>query len=249
MDQPTFQLGRLGGIVDVPQDIVEGSNHHMLWLHSGMAVMDAEGPGVGLCSIDAPLVSLEEPGVWRYSRRFVPTKPYVYINLFNNQWSTNFRFWNGGSWSARVRLWAIQKYDAENGLITPSWEARCPLLASMVQGPAGSLPSMQTGLQLSRKGVLVTAFGSNPEGEGTILRLWEQAGQNGPSVVTLPEGIHVQRVQPIDLRGRPVGKPLLVHQRRFQSPLTAFAPASFLIHDSDTRIGEAFDHQGFVGVR
>jgi hypothetical protein len=41
----------------------------------------------------------------------------VYINLFN-QWSTNFRLWNSGTWSSRVRLWSVDGGDVEKNLVT-----------------------------------------------------------------------------------------------------------------------------------
>ncbi len=104
-----------------------------------------------------------------------------------------------------------------------------PLYAVLVSGKAGSLASAQTGLSLSRAGVLVTAFGPNPDGKGMILRLWEQAGQSGACKVRLPEGLDVASIQPIDLRGRAVGKTIPVQDRGFTGDLRAFAPASFLI--------------------
>ncbi|MCY3022276.1 MAG: hypothetical protein NTW87_24965 [Planctomycetota bacterium] len=230
--EPEFRLGRLGGIVDPAKDCVEGCNNEMFWLNSGMAVLDAEGKGAGLCPLDSPLVSLGQPGCWRYTPQFTPRKPYVFINLFNNQWTTNFRMWNGNAtWYSRVRIWAIEKYDAEASLITPCLEARSPLLAAFADGPAGKLPATQSGLELSRKGVQVTAFGPNPDGDGTLLRLWELAGSSGNCDVRLPRD--VKTVQPVDLRGRPAGQPMSVKGRTFAVPLRAFAPASFLIEKAE----------------
>ena len=229
IDDPLFRLGRLGGIVAPATDVVEGSNHHLHCLNGGMAVVDQQGRGLGICPLDSPLVSLGEPGLWKYSRQFAPRRPDVYINLFNNQWSTNFRFWNSGTWTSRVRIWPIENYRAEHDLITPSWEARSPLLAAASEAAGGSLPPVQTGLALSRRGVLVTAFGPNPDGEGLILRLWEQAGQAGPITVTLPNGMAVRSAQPADLRGRPVGDPIAIEADRFAIPLGRFAPATLLL--------------------
>jgi hypothetical protein len=84
-------------------------------------------------------------------------------------------------------------------------------------------------LELSRKGVLVTAFGPNPDGEGTLLRLWEQAGQDGPCRVRLPGALRNAKAQPCDLRGRPVGDPLPVRDGSVEVPLGHFAPASILL--------------------
>ena len=108
---------------------------------------------------------------------FVPQQPSVFINLYNNHWNTNFRFWQEGSWSERVKFWPLSKgaNSAEN-LAINSWEARLPLLVATAKGPAGTLPVSQTGLSLSRPGVLVTAFGDDPDGNpGTLLRVWEQS--------------------------------------------------------------------------
>jgi hypothetical protein len=117
-------------------------------------------------------------------------------------------------------------------LVTLSLEARYPLLAAAVEGKAGMLPATQKGLELSTRGTLVTAFGPNPDGRGTVLRLWEHAGVRGPCEVRLPAGLGIKEVQPVNLRGAPVGKPLPVEKGAFTTNLTAFAPASFIIFDT-----------------
>ena len=104
VDEPQFRLGRLGSIIDPAKDIVAGCNFHLFALNSGMTVTDPGSRGVGLCPLDSPLVSLGEPGGWKYSKEFTPRKPRVFVNLFNNQWTTNFRLWNAGTWTSRVRL-------------------------------------------------------------------------------------------------------------------------------------------------
>lgn len=227
--EPRFRLARLGAVVDPAADLVPGSNHRLLALNGGLAVFDPAGRGLGVCPLDSPLVSLGEPGCWKYSRRFVPERPWVYVNLFNNQWTTNFRMWNEGTWTARVRLWAMDAYAAEPDLITPSWEARQPLRAALADGAAGSLPPEQAGLELSRRGVLVTAFGPNPDGAGAVLRLWELAGQSGPCTVRLPAPLRPATVQPADLRGRPVGSPTAVSDGVFTLDVPAWAPATVLL--------------------
>jgi alpha-mannosidase len=153
------------------------------------------------------------------------------VNLYNNQWSTNFPQWIGGSWTSRVRLWPVDKYDTEASLVIPGWEARVPLVAAFFEGPAGTLDVSRAVLELSRKGVVVTAFGANPEGPGVVMRLWEQAGRDGVLEVHLPEGHKVKSVQPCDLRGRPVENRIVVTNGRFQINLERYAPASFLLEE------------------
>jgi alpha-mannosidase len=226
VNAPQFHLGRLASIIDPARDIVTGANRYLFGINTGVSITDDHGRGVGFCPIDYPLVSLDTPGCWQYSLDFVPRKPVAYVNLFNNQWSTNFRLWNSGTWTSCVRLWAIGRYAAEPALITPSLEARYPLLAATADGAPGALPPTRRGLELSRKGILVTAYGPNPDGPGTLLRLWEQAGQSSTVKVRLPEGVQVKHAQPVDLRGRPVGKPIPVRHGALSVPVRAFAPIS-----------------------
>ena len=229
VEGPAFRLGRLGSIVDPAKDICHGANFDNFCLNTGLNVLGGDGCGVGLCPIDSPIVGLGRPGLYRWSRRFEPRKPLVLVNLYNNLFGTNFQQWIGGTWSARVRLWAVAGGKAEAGLITPAWEARNPLLAAAADGPAGPLAPLGSGIELSRRGVLVTALGANPDGQGLLLRLWEQAGEDGPCRVRLPGPLHVAALQPCDLRGRPQGPPLLPRDGCFDVPLVHFAPASFLL--------------------
>jgi hypothetical protein len=111
--EPSYRLGRLGTVVDPAKDFVRGANFDVFCLSGGMAVSDADGHGVGLCPIDAPLVSLGDPGIYRYAKEFTPREPVVLINLFNNAWGTNFQQWIGGSWQSRVRLWATGERGLE----------------------------------------------------------------------------------------------------------------------------------------
>lgn len=88
---------------------------------------------------------------------------------------------------------------AQDGPRRASLEARALLLAAAADGPAGNLPTSQTGITVSRLGVLVTALGQNPDGRGTLLRVWDQTGKTGKLVVTLPGKFKLAR--PVNLRG------------------------------------------------
>ncbi len=224
-----FRLGRLGSVTDPAKDIVQGGNFDCFCLNTGLNVLGSDSTGVGLCPIDSPLVSLGYPGAYRYSRTFQPRKPLVLVNLFANVYGTNFQQWIGGTWSSRVRLWPVDGKGLEADLITPAWEARRPLQAVMLDGPGGGLPPVQAGIELSRKGVLVTALGPNPDGDGTLLRFWEQAGEGGVCRVRLPEPLRSVALQPCDLRGRPQGEPIAPRGGYYEIPLAPWAPASFLM--------------------
>ncbi len=201
--------------MDPAQDIIPGANRHLMAVASGVAVTSAKGGGAAICPLDSPLVSLGKPGLWEWSLDYVPKTPAVFVNLYNNMFNTNFPLWQGGSWSERVRLWPVAaSADIAEDLAVTSWEARTPLLAAAADGPAGKLPLSQSGLTLSRRGVLLTALGTDPDGgEGTLLRLWDQSGTSGPLVVTLPAGMKVTEAVPVNLRGA-AGRPADRYHRR-----------------------------------
>jgi alpha-mannosidase len=228
VEQPVFTLGRLGGPIDPAKDIVPGANRDLICLNSGLTIAGKDSAGIGLCPVDSPCVSLGEPGLWKYTLADTPRKPAVFVNLYNNEWHTNFPEWQGGSWSSRVRLWPTADHARiGTSLVVPSWEARLPLVAAVAEGPAGELPPSQAGLTVSRPGVLVTAFGQNPDGPGTLLRVWEQGGVADELTVTLPGAF--KTATPVNLRGENSGEPLKIGQGKLAFNLRAYAPASFVL--------------------
>jgi len=229
VNDPTFKLARLGGVVDPTRDFVKGSNFDYFFLNSGMSVIDKYGNGIGLSTPDAPGISLDRPGLWKYSGYFIPQKPNVFVNLYNNLWGTNFTEWIEGSWSARINLWFADHFNNEKSIITPAEESRSPLLAALINDTGGDLPPSAAGVQLSQKGVMITAFGKNPDGDGTVLRVWEQAGVSGKVTVTLPNGIKALTAMPVDLRGEKIGEPIKIISGKFRFEASAYAPAGFIL--------------------
>lgn len=232
VQNPQFMLGRPGGPIDPTKDIVPGANRHLAAVASGVAITDAAKSGVGLCPLDSPLVSLDQPGLWKFSMDFTPVKPTVFVNLYNNMWNTNFPLWVEGSWTSRVRLWPIEasKEGIAENLAVQSWEARLPLLPAIADNSPGVLPPAQSGLRLSRPGVLVTAFGSDPDGNsGTLLRVWDQSGVSGKLEIALPANFAATKAHPVNLRGENTGEPIPVVAGKITIDLKAYAPASFIL--------------------
>ena len=226
---PRFRVGRPGSIIDPVKDIISGANRNMYAVNTGTAIFDENGFGAAFCAIDSPLISLDSTGAWRYDLDFIPQSPTAYVNLFNNQWSTNFRLWNEGTWSARVRLWSFHKYDSEQSLITPSLEARYSLQAAQTDCEPGNLPLHQRGIELSRPGILITGMTDNKE--GLSIRLWELAGKSGPFQLHLPSGMKASMAQPVDLRGSQCGEPMHIVNGTVTIQAQAFAPSACLIRN------------------
>lgn len=231
VQNPNFTVGRLGGPVNPATAIIPGSNRHLMAVNSGVSLTSGDQSGVAMAPLDAPLVSLGEPGLWKFSMDYIPKTPAVFVNVYNNMWNTNFQLWQEGSWSESVRIWPVDQHTPTvANLIQKSWEARLPLITGTAEGKAGKLPATKHGLSISRADILVTAFGENPDGEGRILRLWEQAGNSGPVTITLPEGLQVKQALAINLRGEKLKVPSLkIVNNRFSFSLNKYAPATFIL--------------------
>ncbi|MCX6225403.1 MAG: hypothetical protein NTV01_11760, partial [Bacteroidia bacterium] len=235
IDNPAFRVSHVSAPFSPENELVAGSNHQLFSTDYGISVRNgATGNGMGVASSDLPLWSLGEPGLWKYTKDYVPRKAELFANLYNNQWNTNYPLWIDGSWSASVRLWPIATgASEEEALFTPGWELRQDFLTGYANGTAGSLPVKATGISLSRKGIRITAFCPNPDADqgipGTLVRVWEQSGQSGEVVLTLPAGFKATKAQPVSLRGEKAGKLLRIRDGQLKFELKAYAPVSFVI--------------------
>ncbi|WP_140939131.1 glycoside hydrolase family 38 N-terminal domain-containing protein [Sphingobacterium lumbrici] len=229
IEKAQFKLGRLGAVVDPAKDFVKGSNLDYGFVTTGVGVLDKSNQGFGVTSPDVPGVSLDRPGLWKYSTDFVPQKGNVFFNLYNNQWSTNFTEWVEGSWSAKFYIWSIDNYADGSAIVIPSEEIRNPLMAGYTGGAAGNQANSSKGVSVSEKGVLVTFFGKNRDGEGDLIRLWEQNGKASLCTVTLPAGNTYKSVQPCNLRGEKTGEAIPVKNNVFEVKMNANQPASFIL--------------------
>lgn len=230
--KPVFRIGRPGASMDPAKDIVAGANRYLMCVASGITVKDgATGEGLGVASSDLPLWSAGKTGLWKFDKTYVPYKPELFANLYNNMWNTNFRLFIKGSWSARMRVWPVSDPDnEEQSLFTPSMEERQPVFTAYSNKAGGNLPVSDSGLQLSRKGVQVTAFHTAPDvGNAVLLRLWEKTGDSGRMTVTLPHGMRASKAWPVDLNGERTGEAIRIADNRFEVAMKAFAPVSFYI--------------------
>ncbi len=229
LKNPEYRLNRIGGIVDPQRELVKGTNHDFYFLNTSMAMFDNKGSGIGLNTPDAPGISIDNTGLFKFSKSKKLSSGKVYINLFNNQWGTNFTEWIEGSFSSRFYIWSYPKYDAQETFIVPSEETRVPLKGAYYDGPKGDAPIKQHGIVLSKKGVAVTAFGKNRDGDGILLRLWEQTGEGGSCEVKLPKGSNFKRAFACNLRGEVLGIGLTISNNKFQTNIKSNQPLSFIL--------------------
>ena len=230
LDTPEYRLYRTGGIVDPQREFVKNTNFDFFFLNTSMAMYNSPGWGIALNSTSSPGISIDNPGLFSYSGSKPYTTGKVFVNLYTNQWGTNFSEWIEGSFSSKLYLWSYDQYDPEASFITPSEETRAPLKGVFYDGPEGKKALSQKGITLSLKGVLVTAFKPLSDQEGMLLRLWEQAGKEGRCTITLPEGSKFTRAYYCNLRNElfeEEGIPISNHT--FEVDIRANQPVSFIL--------------------
>jgi alpha-mannosidase len=120
-----------------------------------------------------------------------------------------------------VRIWFGDQ------LAVPALETMLPLVASAGSGARGPLPPSQSGISVSRPGVVVTALNQKAESKVTLLRLWDLTGESGKVTVQLPSGSLARTAKPVNLRGDSLGPPITIRGSSFEFFLKGFAPASF----------------------
>ena len=94
---------------------------------------------------------------------------------------------------------------------------------------AGQLPATASGITVSRRGVLVTAYQKGSTDAPGLLRLWEQAGQDGKCEVTLPKGNPYRTAQYCNLRSEPIGEPFAIKDGKLKLQTKAYQPLSLLL--------------------
>jgi alpha-mannosidase len=229
-DKPEYRFSRTGSIINPAIDFVDSTIHNFYSILNGFSVLSSDKSGISVYPNDANIICLNEPGLYKLPyKKFKSYNNDVFLNLYNNLWGVNFRLWIGGSWTSAVRIWTFEKYENESSLMTPSEEAKVSLHAAIGEGKPGGLPVSTQGIGLSRKGIVIAAFGKNPDGEGTILRLWETSGADGKCVITLPENSSFKSAQPCDLRGTPSGSPINISGKSITVEIGHYAPLSLIL--------------------
>ena len=228
VDKPEYRLYRTGGIVDPQKEFIERTNQDFYFLNTSMTMFDSTGGGIGLNFPTSPGISIDKPGLFQFSKKKQLATGKVFVNLYNTQWGTNFTEWIEGSFSSYTYLWSYSDYDPEAVFITPSEETRVPLKSVYYEGPGGGSPLMQEGISLSRKGILLTAF--KEEGEGKLLRFWEQAGNSGPCTASLFKDSNYEKAYLCNLRGEIIDEVgIEISNYSFQFVINAYQPISFIL--------------------
>lgn len=90
-----------------PDLVVSGGNRRM------HAVDEVQMENTVFTTLDAPLISIEKPGLLNFDNQLPDLTAGFYLNLHNNVWGTNFPMWYGED--ARFRFTIESKNNNEDG--------------------------------------------------------------------------------------------------------------------------------------
>jgi len=96
LPKPLTGIQKLGQMID-PLDVISNGNREM---HASEGLLEFED--LKLEVVDAQLIAVEKPSCYAFHNKIPDTRKGVWVNLFNNQWGTNFPMWNEGD--ARFRF-------------------------------------------------------------------------------------------------------------------------------------------------
>lgn len=99
LKKPLTAIRKLGEMID-PLDVVSNGNREM-HCTDGLLMFD----DVKVFTYDTGLIAVEKPSVYGFHNKLPDTANGVWVNLFNNQWGTNFPMWNEGG--ARFRFTVV----------------------------------------------------------------------------------------------------------------------------------------------
>lgn len=162
-------------------------------------------PGTILFSpLDAPLVGLGRlwPGYVSPAHRCVVDKSmihrpqsesdlntgWVYSQLFNNNFGTNFSVSQTGEMLFRYVLSSCEEELTDDEAATWGWQAVLPLQAILTDrgDAAGGRPVCGSFLQIDNPAIVLLAWKQAEQGAAWVLRLWNMAGQTETASVSFP---------------------------------------------------------------
>lgn len=173
LKKPKFAVNKTGSVVDPTIDIAKDANHVLYSCENWVDIYDEEN-GLLFITYDAPLLSIGEPGIERYSKDYVPKKSVVFFNLFNNQWGTNFPQWIEGNFKYKFR---IIPHDG-NWKDAKVWKRTSDSLIPLVKLSKSFVKNRNILKRDLDDDIEIVNFKIAEQGENYILRLREISGEN-----------------------------------------------------------------------
>ncbi|HEY3929088.1 MAG TPA: polysaccharide lyase family protein [Candidatus Koribacter sp.] len=173
-----FAYGSQSAWVDPAKDELAGGSREWYLPTTWASVHNADVTAA-VVPLDAPLVNFGDIVRASWPADFHPKSSSIFSWLMNNYWGTNFPAWQGGDFTFRYAITSAAAFDPA-ALNQFGWNALTPFEGDDVAASteATTLPPTQAGLlSISDRNINLLSWKPAEDGNGTILRLQEAAGQ------------------------------------------------------------------------
>jgi alpha-mannosidase len=175
---PAFTYGSQAAWVNPAKDELAGGSREWYLPTTWAAVYNPQMVAT-VVPLDAPLVAFGDIVRGEWPAEFKPKSSAIFSWLMNNYWGTNFPAWQGGDFTFRYAITSNAEFNAPS-LARFGLEALTPLERDDVPGTEDSslLPNRGASLlEIVSPGVTLLTWKRAEDGDGTILRLQETAGE------------------------------------------------------------------------
>ena len=189
---PDFSYEIQNGWVDPAHNILKGGSLEWFTVQHWVRVSGTQF-SVGLVPVDAPLVCLGDINRGTWPKQFRPKDATVYSYPMNNYWDANYARVQGGQYTFRYVLTSGQNLSPAS-LARLGRAAMTPLEHNQIipakdkydNPPRPLSPAPQSFLTVSSPDVVVENWKTAMDGDGTIVRLVEVAGESTTARLTFP---------------------------------------------------------------
>jgi alpha-mannosidase len=191
VQSPKFAYATQQGWVDPARDLMKGASLEWFNIQKWMAVHDSRMT-VGIVPLDTSLASFGDINRGLWPSEFTPKTSTLFSYAMNNYWHTNYRAGQSGVFTFRYVLTSAKDFDPP-ALSRLGWESmEAPVMDSVINqdkvgDPDEPLPAEGASfLDINSPNIVLVTWKLAEDGNGTILRLQETAGQPADVTVTLP---------------------------------------------------------------
>lgn len=189
--RPEFSYEIQNGWVDPARNLLKGANVGWFTVQHWVKVA-SPGIAVAVVPVDSPLVTLGDINRGTWPESFDPKSGTIFSYALNNYWHTNFRRVQSGGFTFRYvitsgsELAPVRLARLGRSAMTPVEIAQMISNDKFGNPPEPLSPDPASFLTVDARDVCVVDWKTAYDGNGTVLRLLETAGQAATAKLTFP---------------------------------------------------------------
>ena len=191
MDHPQFRYDIQNGVVDPTRDLLPGAAKEWFSCQHWVAAQQ-DGITAALVPVDAELFALGDIVRGRWPAQLGERRGTVFSYVMNNYWFTNYVAGQGGDFTFRYVLTSGKNLPSLR-MSRLGWEEMTPLEPNEIiendkefSPPRPLNAAKESFLQVSQPNVVLVNWKTAEDGNGTILRFLEVAGESAQASVQIP---------------------------------------------------------------